>query len=449
MTRRPPGALLGAVSQGLDSAILPVMDALKLPGRDCLRVEGGAPLRGAVQVSGAKNAALPAMAAALLTQDECLLENVPAIDDVTVMAEILRRLGADVQPAGPGRWVVRGDSVRETVAPSELVVHLRASFLVMGALLARYGEAACAAPGGDVVGQRPLDVHLGGFRALGAEISRRGDKFYARARRLRGTRVFLDYPSVMGTENVMFAASLAEGTTQIINAAAEPEIVFLADMLNAMGGRVRGAGTHTIEIEGVPALHGAAVRVIPDRLEAGTFAIAAAATRGAVDILGAVPRHLDALIYKMREMGVEIVEHDAGLSVRGTPRYRATSVQAVPYPGLATDLQAQVATLLTQAEGVSFVHERVFDNRLMYVGELRKFGAEVVSTGSTVVINGPTPLVGATARALDIRAGAALIIAGLAAEGTSTITDIYHLDRGYEALETKLRGLGARVARVP
>lgn len=424
------------------------MDTLKLPGREGLRIEGGSPLRGEVRVSGAKNAVLPAMAAALLTAGDCLLENVPGIDDVDFMAEILRRLGAEVTRDGPGRCLVRGGGVAETAAPTDLVVHIRASFLVMGALLGRFGEAACAAPGGDVVGQRPLDVHLGGFRALGAEIGRRGEKYFARAARLRGARVFLDYPSVMGTENIMLAAALAEGTTTIVNAAAEPEVQFLGDMLNAMGGRVQGHGTHTVAIEGVARLHGAAVRIIPDRLEAGTYAMGAAITRGTVNILGAQPRHLDSLLYKMREMGVEIAEHDDGLQVQGRPPYRATAVQAVPYPGLATDLQAQIATLLTQANGVSFVHERVFDNRLMYVGELRKFGAEVVSAGSTAVISGPTPLIGATARALDIRAGAALMLAGLAAEGVTTITDVYHLDRGYDALDDKLRKLGAHVARM-
>ncbi len=422
------------------------MDEPKVVSRQNFRIEGGTPLRGAVRISGAKNAALPAMAAALLTGDECVLTNVPVIDDVGFMAAILRSLGATAHDHGGGRWVI-GGTVNQTVAPSELVVHLRASFLVMGALLGRLGEAACAAPGGDVVGQRPLDVHLGGFRILGAEVSRRGDKYHAQAATLRGDRVFLDYPSVMGTENVMLAAALAEGTTYIVNAAAEPEIVFLAEMINAMGGRVSGAGTHTVQIDGVRALHGAEVRIIPDRLEAGTFAVAAAATRGSIDVLDARPRHMDALIAKMRELGVRITERDNGLHVAGDGAYRAISVQSVPYPGLATDLQAVVAALLTQARGVSFVHERVFDNRMMYVGELRKFGAEIVSAGATAVISGPTPLIGATARALDIRAGAALMIAALAADGVSTLTDAYHLDRGYEALHDKLNALGARVGR--
>jgi UDP-N-acetylglucosamine 1-carboxyvinyltransferase len=434
------------VSPGLVSSA--VMSTAKPVNRDSFRIDGGVPLRGAVRVSGAKNAVLPAMAAALLTGDDCLLTNVPSIDDVVFMAEILKSLGASVRPDDGGRWSVRGDGVSQTVAPSELVVHLRGSFLVMGALLARFGEAACAAPGGDVLGQRPLDVHLGGFRALGAEVSRQGDKYVARAARLRGTRIFQDYPSVMGTENVMLAASRAEGTTHIVNAAAEPEVVFLAEMLNAMGGRITGAGTHTITIEGVDELHGTEARIIPDRVEGGTFAVAAAVTRGDVELHDTEPRHLDALICKMREVGVDVIEFEGGMRVRGRQDYRPVSVQSVPYPGLATDLQAPVAVLLTQADGVSFVHERVYDNRMMYAGELRKFGAEIVSAGSTAVISGPTPLIGATARALDIRAGAACMIAALAAEGTSTLTDAYHLDRGYSDLQAKLTSLGARVARV-
>ena len=424
-----------------------VMNAPRPTGQKHFCIEGGVPLRGTVRVSGAKNAALKAMAAALLTREECILHNVPAIDDVGFMAAILRALGTHAEELGDGCWSVRADAVTSTVAPSELVVHLRASFVVMGALLGRFGDAACAAPGGDVVGQRPLDVHLGGFRALGATVTREGDKYHARAPRLRGARIFLDYPSHLGTENILLAAAMAEGTTTIINAAAEPEVRFLAEMINAMGGRVRGAGTHTIEVEGVRELHGTEVRIIPDRIEAGTFAVAAAATRGEVELVEARPRHLDALIYKMQEIGVRIEEVEGGMRVRGRERYTCTSIQAVPYPGLATDLQAPVAALLTQADGVSFVHERVFDNRMMYAGELRKFGAEVVTAGSTAIISGPTQLIGATARALDIRAGAALMIAALAADGVSTLTDAYHLDRGYETLQEKLRSLGAKVSR--
>jgi len=415
-----------------------------------LQIRGGRRLEGKVAVSGAKNAALPAMAAALLCAEECTLENVPAIDDTIIMAEILRSLGAevDLDSDQPDVCRLNGRGVFHTVAPSRLVVTLRASFLVMGALLGRFGEAACSPPGGDVLGQRPLDVHLAGFAAMGARVTREGDKYVVRADQLRGARIFLDYPSVLGTENILLAAVMARGSSQIINAAAEPEIVNLAAMLIAMGARIAGAGTHTIEVEGVDALHGATHRIIPDRVEAGTFAIAAALTSGDVEIHGAMPRHLDALLCKMREMGVLIDEQGGVLRVARCGRLKPSQVQAVPYPGLATDLQAPLAVLLTQADGVSFVHERVFDNRFLYLGELRKFGAELVQAGATAVISGPTPLVGASARALDVRAGAALVLAGLVAEGLTEISDVYHLDRGYQELDRKFRALGAAVERV-
>jgi UDP-N-acetylglucosamine 1-carboxyvinyltransferase len=418
--------------------------------KNALRIEGGRPLRGAVHISGAKNAALPAMAASLLSGDQCILENMPSIADVEVMADLLRRLGAVVNQER-GRLTIHGDGVSETVAPTELVSIMRASFLVMGSLLGRFGEVACAPPGGDVIGQRPIDVHLAGFRALGAEVGRQGEKYYARVPpggRLRGARIFLDYPSVLGTQNVLLAAVLAEGESTIVNAAAEPEIAFLASMLNAMGARVAGAGTSIIHIEGVPELHGCRVSIIPDRIEAGTFAIAAAATAGEVQVLDAEPRHLDALLCKLAEVGVKIEEFDGGFGIIGRGRYQSTSIQALPYPGLATDLQAPMAVLLTQATGVSLVHERVYDNRMMYLGELRKFGAEVASAGSTAIISGGNPLHPASARSLDIRAGAALMIAGLIAEGVSTITEIHHLERAYSDLDEKLAALGARVGRV-
>jgi UDP-N-acetylglucosamine 1-carboxyvinyltransferase len=416
---------------------------------DRFRIVGGHRLEGAVRVSGAANAALPAMAAALLTSDECVVENVPCIDDIVFMAEILRSLGATVEqdPVRPDAFRINASGVCETTAPSRLVMTLRASFLVMGALLARMGEAACSPPGGDVLGQRPLDVHLSDFAALGARVTREGDKFVARAKELRGARVFLDYPSVLGTENILLAAVLARGHSQIVNAAAEPEIVCLANMLTEMGARIEGAGTHTLEVDGVEALHSAHHRVIPDRVEAGTFAIAAALTGGDVEVHGAVPRHMDALVHKMREMGVSIDECEGLLRVRRAGRLRPTQIQAVPYPGLATDLQAPSAVLLTQADGVSFVHERVYDNRFLYLSELRKFGAELVQAGATAVISGPTHLIGASARALDVRAGAALVLAGLAAEGETEISDVFHLDRKHENLEGKFRALGAQIER--
>ncbi|MBI1886717.1 MAG: UDP-N-acetylglucosamine 1-carboxyvinyltransferase, partial [Chloroflexi bacterium] len=323
------------------------------------------------------------------------------------------------------------------------------SFLVMGALLSRLGRAACAPPGGDVIGQRPIDVHLKGFEALGAKVGREGDKFVAETEGLRGARVFMDYPSVLGTQNLMLAACLAPGKTTVINAAAEPEVSGLADMLTKMGARINGAGTHTVEIEGVERVRGVTHRIIPDRLEAGTYAIAAAVTGGEVEVRAANPGHLLSLIAKLREVGVHVEEGEDTLRLRSGGDLRATTMQALPYPGLATDLQAPMAVLLTQARGVSYVHERVFDNRLLYVTELRKMGAEVVTTGTTTaIISGPTPLMGAKVRALDVRAGAALVLAGLAASGRTEISDIYHVDRGYECIDEKLRGLGAVVERL-
>jgi UDP-N-acetylglucosamine 1-carboxyvinyltransferase len=414
------------------------------------RLEGGRRLEGRVQISGAKNAALPILCACLLTPDECTIENIPAIDDVDFMLEILRSLGAEVRsdPGKPNRYSICARNVQQTTAPSHLVIQLRGSFVVMGALLGRFGEAICAPPGGDVIGERPVDVHLGGFAALGAQISRRNEAFVVHADDLHGARIFMDYPSVSGTQNVLLAAVLARGHSAIINAAAEPEIVSLAVMLNAMGARVSGAGGHTIEIDGVEALHGVTHRIIPDRIEAGTFAIAAAVTSGELELVDGIPQHNEALVSKMRSTGVEIEETDDGMRVFRCGSLRGTSVQALPYPGLATDLQALVAVLLTQAQGVSTLHERVYENRMLYIGELRKFGAEIVSAGSAAIISGPTQLTGAAVRALDVRAGASLVLAGLAARGETTISDIYHLDRGYESLDTKLTSLGAVIQRI-
>lgn len=410
-------------------------------------IEGGRPLRGRVRVSGNKNFADYAMAAALLTGDDCVLENLPDIEDVSYMSAILERLGAEVEQLGPSRLRISAAKVSSFEAPSELVVHLRASFLVMGALLTRFGRAACCPPGGDVIGLRPLDVHLAGFRALGAEVFRRGDQFVAEAGRLRGARLVLDYPSVMGTLNVLLASTLAKGVTTIINAAAEPEIVALAEMLNRMGARVRGAGGHTIEVEGVPELRGTTQRILPDRVEAGTFALAVAATRGEAEIVEAAPEHLEALVWKLQEAGVRVRPVEGGLIVTGVDSYRAVTAQAVPYPGLATDLHPPLAAFLTQAKGVSVIHERVYDNRLLYISELRKMGADVVTAGQTAIVSGPTHLYGTPVRCMDVRAGAALVVAALAAEGTTELSDIYHLDRGYEALDEKLRSLGASIRR--
>ncbi|KPK48239.1 MAG: hypothetical protein AMJ77_00550 [Dehalococcoidia bacterium SM23_28_2] len=412
-------------------------------------IEGGHRLQGSVQVSGSKNAAVAAMAASLLVPDECSLENVPAIGDVRFMAQVLESLGVEVEKPSSSTLGLRAARITAFSPPTEQVVNLRASFMVMGPLLARFGQASCSPPGGDVIGQRPIDVHLAGFAAMGADIHRQGDKFVAEAKRLRGARLFMDYPSVLGTQNLMMAATLAKGTTVIVNAAAEPEIASLAEMLNKMGARIQGAGSHTLEIKGVDALHGTAHRIIPDRIEAGTFAIAAAITNGDVRIGGLEPRHLHSLVAKLREVGVQIDEAEDVLHVCGADQLKAVTIQAVPYPGLATDLQAPMAALLTQAQGVSYVHERVFDNRLLYVSELRKMGAEVLTTGTTTaIIIGPCSLSGASVHALDVRAGAALVLAGLVASGRTEVSDIYHLNRGYQSLDGKLRSLGADIESV-
>ncbi len=411
-------------------------------------IRGGVPLSGMVCISGAKNAVLPAMAAALLTADECILENVPEIADIEIMAGVLRAMGAQVEWIGKGKVRLSAANIHTTVAPSEWVVKNRASFLVMGPLLGRFHEAASCPPGGDVIGQRPIDVHLAGFQALGATITRQDDKYHATASQLRGARVFMDYPSNMGTENLMLAAVLAQGHTTIKNAAAEPEIGCLADLLNAMGARISGTGNNTLEIEGVAELHGAQHTIIPDRIEAGTFALAAAMTGGDITLTAVNCDHLDALIWKLQEAGAEVTATQDTMRVRSRDHLDAVNVQALPYPGFATDLQSSMGTVLTQAKGVSVLHERVYDNRLLYVSELRKMGAEIVVAGQTAIISGPTHLIGTRVRALDIRCGAALVLAGLRAEGVTEVDDIWHLSRGYERIDEKLRGLGGQITRV-
>lgn len=435
-------------------------------------IRGGRPLRGDVTVSGSKNAALYAVAAVLLTAEPVTLRNVPRIADIAEMAEILRAVGTRVEVEDNGETVHYHTPVVTSVAPPpDLVTKLRASFLVMGALLGRTGEAECPPPGGDVIGSRPLDVHFVGFKALGAAVERREHTYRVQASRLRGDRIFFDYPSVLGTVNVMFAAVLADGVTTIINAAPEPEVEMAANMLVAMGAKIRGHGTPTVEIEGVPTLHGVDFSIIPDRLEAGTYLLAGCATHGDVRVTNAVPRHLDSLIAKLREMGMGVTADAAsGIRARSTGELRATNVQAVPYPGFATDLHPPMAAALTQAAGISLVHERVYDNRTLYVGELRKLGARIIVGGDaatpedfaeqsrldasirvgsgSVIIEGPAHLTGTTVRALDIRAGAAVVVAGLAADGETVIEDIGHLDRGYADLQSRLAALGADIQRV-
>jgi UDP-N-acetylglucosamine 1-carboxyvinyltransferase len=319
----------------------------------------------------------------------------------------------------------------------------------MGALLSRLGEAACPPPGGDVIGLRPVDVHLKGFAALGAEIAEAKDWFEVTGHDLHCADIFNDYPSVLGTQNLIMAAATVAGTTTIVNAAAEPEVQGLAEMLRGMGVEISGDGTSTVVLTGAKQLHGTEYRIIPDRLEAGTFAIAAAITRGDVEVHDADPTHLTSLIHKLREAGVSVDTTGDSLHVRADDELRGVTIQALPYPGFATDLQAPMAVLLTQANGLSRVMERVFDNRLLYVDELKKMGADIDTLdNTTAIINGPTPLTGTRVKALDVRAGAAVILAGLAATGETEISDIYHIDRGYQAIDERLRSLGARIERV-
>ena len=411
-------------------------------------VEGGAVLRGAVEISGAKNHALAAMCAALLTDEDLVLENVPDISDVESLGALLVSLGATVDRLPNGSLRLNCANVNMFEAPTDLISENRASFQVMGPLLGRHGYAASAPPGGDVIGQRPIDVHLSGFEAMGAVVTRDGGRYVTSAPEgLRGARVFMDYPSVSGTQNVMMAAALARGHTTIVNAATEPEVQELALLLNAMGATVTGIGSQMLEIDGAERLRGTTSRIMPDRIETGTWAIAAVMTGGDGGLRAVPSGVLDALLPKLRAAGAHIEEGDRTLRVTRDGQIRAISFQALPYPGLATDLHAPMAALLTQANGVSIIHERVFDNRMLYVSELRKMGAEIVSTGSPAIVSGPTPLHGARVRALDVRAGAAVLLAAMVATGTTIIDDVYHLDRGYERLTEKLRGLGVEVER--
>jgi UDP-N-acetylglucosamine 1-carboxyvinyltransferase len=416
-----------------------------------LFIEGGQPLRGTVRVGGSKNGADYALAACLLTGEEVILDNVPEIEDVRLMTEILSSLGADVRYDGGGVWRIRAKRIHRFDAPRDLVVNQRASFLVMGPLLGRFGQAACCSPGGDVIGSRPLDVHLDGFRALGAKVEPDGENWSARTEghsKLTSARIFLDYPSVTGTMNLVFAAVLAQGKTTLINAAAEPEIGDVIQMMRDMGANIARTGSGFIEIQGVAELHGTRHSIVPDRLETGLFALAAAATRGDVTIEATEPAHLDGLLSKMREAGVQVDAGEGTLRIRGEgASYRAVQAQALPYPGLATDLQPPLAAFLTQCHGVSVIYERVYENRLLYIGELRKMGADVITAGQTAIITGPTLFHGAAVRALDVRAGGSLVIAALVADGRTEINDVWHLDRAHQDLVEKLRGLGAKVDR--
>jgi UDP-N-acetylglucosamine 1-carboxyvinyltransferase len=415
-----------------------------MPAR--LEIEGGFPLRGSVAVSAAKNATLPALAASLLTSEPLVIPNVPALNDVRTMIRLLETLGASVDR--DGREVrVQVERVKSDVAPYDLVSTMRASVLVLGPLVARHGSARVALPGGCAIGVRPIDQHLKGLARLGAEIAIENGYVIARASRLKATRITTDLVTVTGTENLMMAAALASGTTVIENAAREPEVGDLAVLLTAMGARIHGAGTARIEIEGVPELRGATHRVVPDRVEAGTLIVAGAITRGDVTVTDLVPEHLSAVLAKLEECGVPLEIGPTWVRVRGSERPRPADVITSPFPGFPTDMQAQVMTLLGLADGQSRVTETIFENRFMHVAELDRMGARIETDGSTAVVRGVPAYQGAEVMASDLRASAALVLAGLAAHGRTQISRVYHLDRGYERLEMKLAGLGARIER--
>ncbi|HUO82651.1 MAG TPA: UDP-N-acetylglucosamine 1-carboxyvinyltransferase [Gammaproteobacteria bacterium] len=416
---------------------------------ESLRITGGAPLAGEVRISGAKNATLPILAATLLADGPVSIANVPHLRDVTTTIELLGHMGAGVTIGERMSIEVDPASLRHCHAPYELVRTMRASILVLGPLLSRYGEAEVSLPGGCAIGSRPVDLHVAGLRALGAEIRVENGYIRARASRLRGARLVLDTVTVTGTENLMMAAALAEGVTVIENAAREPEVVDLALFLNAMGAQVHGAGTDTVTVTGVESLHGTAYTVQPDRIEAGTYLVAGAITGGRVRVKGVRPGHLDAVLIKLREAGAELSMGEDWIELdMGGRRPRVVDIRTAPYPAFPTDMQAQFAALDVVADGVGTIVETVFENRFMHVLELQRLGADIKLQGNTAVIRGVAHLTGAPVMATDLRASASLVLAGLVAEGATTVRRIYHIDRGYECIEEKLQLLGASIERV-
>jgi UDP-N-acetylglucosamine 1-carboxyvinyltransferase len=416
---------------------------------DKLLIEGGSPLSGEVAVSGAKNAALPLLCTALLTREPVTFTNVPALNDIATMLKLLAQMGVKVERVGAGGTVtLTADALDNPVAPYELVKTMRASVLVLGPLVARCGEARVSLPGGCAIGARPVDQHIKGLTAMGAEIAVEQGYVHARSSRLKGARLFTDMVTVTGTENLMMAACLADGETVIENAAREPEVVDLANCLVAMGARISGAGTDVIRIRGVERLHGTTHRIMPDRIETGTYLCAAAATGGAVRLTGTSASYLDAVIDKLMDAGCEIALERDAIRLKAPARPTATSIRTAPYPAFPTDMQAQFMALNCVAAGTAVIRETIFENRFMHAVELIRLGADIKIDGNTAFVTGKPQLEGATVMATDLRASASLVVAGLAAHGETLVDRIYHLDRGYERMEEKLAALGARVRRV-
>ncbi len=421
--------------------------ALNTNNEERYLIRGGNELKGRVRVSGAKNSVLKLMAASLLTEEPCRISNVPDIGDVHIMGEVLRHLGARVRYS-QGVLELDCGGLHTFQTPYSLVRRMRASIIVMGPLLARFGRAEVAMPGGCNIGSRKIDLHLGGLEQMGAEINIAHGNIETRASKLKGTRIFLNFPSVGATENLMMAAVGAEGVTYIENAAREPEIQDLANYLISMGASIEGAGTPSIVVEGGHPLHGTEYRVIGDRIEAGTFAIAAALSKGEVEVYDFDPQHLLMFLEAMRSIGVGIEEGDRSIKVTSSPHYRSAQIATLPYPGFPTDLQPQIMVLLSQAQGTSVLTENVFESRFMFVDELNRMGCDIRIDGHHAIIKGQSRLTGAEVYATDLRAGAALVLAGLAAEGETVVGDIYHIERGYERLEDKLTSLGAEIRKV-
>jgi UDP-N-acetylglucosamine 1-carboxyvinyltransferase len=416
---------------------------------DSLSIKGGVPLRGEVTISGAKNAVLPIMAATLLTGEPCVIRRVPDLSDVKFMAQILESLGAEVK-LDDDTLSVRAAKIKP-IGDYDLIRKMRGSICIMGPLLGRLRKATVSLPGGCVIGARPIDLHLKGFQALGTKIKIEAGYVHATAPKLKGGDLFLGGragPTVLGTANIMMAAALADGVTIIESAACEPEVVDVANFLNAMGAKISGAGSPTITINGVKTLHGAEHEVIPDRIEAATFLIAAAATNGDVTIHGARADHLHAVLDKLREAGVKIERDGAALKVRRNGKLKPVDITTLPYAGFPTDVQAQMMVLMALTPGISIITERIFESRFMHVSELARLGSDIAIEGPSAIVKGGKPLSGAPVMASDLRASAALVIAGLAAKGTTQVNRVYHLDRGYEKIDAKLRKLGARIERV-
>jgi UDP-N-acetylglucosamine 1-carboxyvinyltransferase len=416
---------------------------------DKLQIRGGVPLEGEVRISGAKNATLPILAGALLADGPVTIGNVPHLQDVTTMIELLGRMGASVTVDERMRIEVDPRTLRETFAPYELVKTMRAAILVLGPLVARHGSADVSLPGGCAIGARPVNIHVAGLQAMGADVHIENGYIKARSGRLKGARIVLETVTVTGTENLMMAACLAEGRTILENAAREPEIVDLGLFLNAMGARVSGHGTDTIVVDGVESLHGGSYEVLPDRIEAGTYLVAGAITGGRVRARGARAEHLDAVLAKLEEAGADVLRGDNFIEVDMQGRRpRAVDIRTAPHPGFPTDMQAQFAALNTVADGVGTIVETIFENRFMHMLEMRRMGAEIRLEGNTAIIRGVPKLTAAPVMATDLRASASLVLAGLVAEGTTDVERIYHIDRGYECIEEKLQGLGAQIRRL-